>query len=211
MESPAVTNPENSPPTESAARQGKVARLPHSIREELNRRIQNGEEGKTLAAWLNSLPETQAILEAHFDGKPVSEMNLSRWRVGGYRDWDKKQEALELAHTFCADGSELAAAPSLTENLAFRAAAQIAMILRDFNPSGDQDRQLESLALLCREIYRLRRGDQDAKRLQIECERLALQHQKFQEQSARANKAPHEELAPVTSDDFRLIEQRDNL
>ena len=144
--------PEDAPPTESAARQGKVARLPHSIREDLNRRIQNGEDGKTLVAWLNSLPDTQAILKARFDGQPVSEMNLSRWRAGGYRDWEKKQEALELAHTFCADGSKLASAPSFTENLSFRAAVRIAMILRDFNPSGDPDRQLDSGRALPRDI-----------------------------------------------------------
>ena len=35
-----IMSTENTPPTESTARQGKVARLPHAIREELNRRIQ---------------------------------------------------------------------------------------------------------------------------------------------------------------------------
>jgi len=33
-------------------RHGKIARLPHAVREELNLRLQDGESGKGLIAWL---------------------------------------------------------------------------------------------------------------------------------------------------------------
>ena len=46
---------------------------------QLNQRLQNGEPGKLLVAWLNSRPEVQAILAAP---------NLSAWRKGGYVDWE---------------------------------------------------------------------------------------------------------------------------
>ena len=35
-------------------RNGKIARLTRSIREELKQRLNDGEQGKTLVAWLNS-------------------------------------------------------------------------------------------------------------------------------------------------------------
>jgi hypothetical protein len=38
------------------ARVGKIARLPLDTREELNRRLANGEVGGSLLWWLNGLP-----------------------------------------------------------------------------------------------------------------------------------------------------------
>ena len=61
----------------SGTRNGKIARLPHMVREELNRRIRDGEEGKKLVAWLNGLPKVKAVVAAEFGGKPISEQNLS--------------------------------------------------------------------------------------------------------------------------------------
>ena len=57
-------------------RNGKIARLPLAVRQELNRRLDEGEQGKKLVAWLNSLPEVQAIMTAEFGGKPITEQNL---------------------------------------------------------------------------------------------------------------------------------------
>ena len=67
-------------------RNGKIARLPWSIRNELNRRLRDGEEGKRLVEWLNSLPEVQEALQEHFGGRPINEQNLSEWKQGGYED-----------------------------------------------------------------------------------------------------------------------------
>jgi hypothetical protein len=39
------------------SRTGKIARLPQSLREELNHRLENGELARNLADWLNTLPE----------------------------------------------------------------------------------------------------------------------------------------------------------
>ena len=49
------------------ARNGKIARLPRDIREELNRRLQDGELGGPLLAWLNALPEVTQALAKDFD------------------------------------------------------------------------------------------------------------------------------------------------
>ena len=69
------------------SRRGKIARLPLPVREQLNTRLLNGEEAKTVLLWLNALPAVQEILAAKFNSKPVAECNLSEWRKGGYMDW----------------------------------------------------------------------------------------------------------------------------
>src|ERR1039458_5470958 len=88
-------------------RHGKIARLPHTIREQINRRLQNGDEGKEIVEWLNALPEVRAVVDAEFGGQPVSEMNLSNWRLGGYRDWEAQQEAVAAVRRLGADAAEI--------------------------------------------------------------------------------------------------------
>ena len=66
---------------------GKIANLPEHLRDELNRRINHGDEGKELVDWLNAQPETVEVVNRHFDGKPISEQNLSLWRTHGYLRW----------------------------------------------------------------------------------------------------------------------------
>jgi len=58
-------------------RQGKIARLPHPIPEQINQRLQNGEEGKQIAEWFNTLPEVTSLMAGEFDGQPINENNLS--------------------------------------------------------------------------------------------------------------------------------------
>src|SRR5580698_5545288 len=100
-------------------RNGKIARLPKAIRDELNRRLSDGEPGNQLVSWLNSLPEVQKVAAAEFGGRAVREQNLSEWKQGGYADWLRQQEALELVCSLSADGEELqtAAVEPLTEKL----------------------------------------------------------------------------------------------
>jgi hypothetical protein len=71
----------------TTSRIGKIARLPHSIREQLNLKLHDGIPAKSILPWLNSLPEVKAILAADFDNRPISKQNLSEWKHGGHRDW----------------------------------------------------------------------------------------------------------------------------
>jgi hypothetical protein len=59
-------------------RNGKIGRLPRAVQEQLNQRVQNGEKGRGLVVWLNSLPEVRAVVEGEFGGKPIRKQNLSR-------------------------------------------------------------------------------------------------------------------------------------
>jgi hypothetical protein len=71
---------------------GKIARLPRGIREELNRRLQQGERGAPLASWLNGLPETKAALARDLGGPKVTLRHLAEWERGAFRDWQAKQD-----------------------------------------------------------------------------------------------------------------------
>jgi hypothetical protein len=73
---------------------GKISRLPRVLRDQLNRRIRDGEKGTRLIAWLNGLPEVQVILDRNFGGRPINTVNFTKWRAGGYRDWHLQHEIL---------------------------------------------------------------------------------------------------------------------
>ena len=75
-------------------RTGKIARLPNDLRDQLNRRLHDGEKGKTLLKWLNALPEVRAVLAAEFNRQPIRPCNLTEWKQGGHRDWLVSQDAI---------------------------------------------------------------------------------------------------------------------
>lgn len=77
-------------------RNGKIARLPRAIREELNVRLRDGEPGVRLVAWLNAQDMTQRVMASEFGGRPVSEQNLSEWKQGGYVEWLRHEESSAL-------------------------------------------------------------------------------------------------------------------
>ena len=63
------------------ARTDKIARLPKAVREQLNQRLADGEQGETLLEWLHSLPEVLQVLMRDFEDRPILKQNLSRsWR-----------------------------------------------------------------------------------------------------------------------------------
>ncbi|MGC3991613.1 MAG: hypothetical protein QM796_18380 [Chthoniobacteraceae bacterium] len=76
-------------------RNGKIARLSPDLREQVNQRLNDGQAGTEIAAWLNTLPEVEAVLKLHFNGAKVDKYNLSHWRKGGYLEWQKRQGRLE--------------------------------------------------------------------------------------------------------------------
>jgi hypothetical protein len=76
---------------------GKIGRLPKSIREELGRRMEDGLPGGEIVQWLNSQPDVQAVLAQYFEGRAVTEQNLSEWRQSGHLEWVRRQEAMEAS------------------------------------------------------------------------------------------------------------------
>jgi hypothetical protein len=85
------------------ARTGKIARLPETIRTTLNERLADGHESSVILDWLNRQPETKAVLKAQFGGNPVSKQNLSVWRQGGFQEWIRVEESIDLFERLYAD------------------------------------------------------------------------------------------------------------
>src|SRR5438105_1731150 len=163
----------------NATRNGKIARLPLAVRQELNRRLDEGDQGKKLVAWLNGLPPVQVIVATEFGGKPIREQNLSEWKQRGYRDWLAKREALEIAERLREDATEWNAQgrTALTDTLAFWLVARYALATRRVAETGGRE-GWRLLREMCGDIVELRKGDHTAERLQIERERLELEKEK---------------------------------
>jgi hypothetical protein len=74
---------------------GKIGRLPARLREEVNRRLHDGQSAGQILPWLNAEPDTLKALELYFEGEAISAQNLSAWRNGGFRKWLKQQQDIE--------------------------------------------------------------------------------------------------------------------
>jgi hypothetical protein len=191
------------------SRNGKIARLPGTIRDELNQRLENGEEGAPLLTWLNALPEVQRSLKDYFDGAPVSKQNLSEWRQGGFREWQIREELIEQASRLSESADDMdysVEIPLLAGKLAAVLAARYAALLNSWD--GDPDPKFEEkvrvLRGLNRDIAILQKTMQQADRQKRELEQAAEDREKkIEEQVKKEAVAPiwakveSEELAGV--------------
>ena len=163
-------------------RDDKIARLPATIREQANRRLQNGEAAKQIAEWLNALPEIATVQGAELAGQPLKETDLISWELGGYRNWEAQQEALEIVRQFGEDAAELIQAVDggLADHLALCLTARLAVALRE-QPSAVNDAagQLQRLRHFCAALVVLRKGDHNAQWLRIEREKLQVKLEEF--------------------------------
>ena len=168
------------------ARNGKIARLPREIRDELNRRLHNGEQGGPLLAWLNALPQVMHVLAKDFGGIVISKQNLSEWRAGGFAEWQARQETLDQARELSADAKEIMAATDgrLTDHLATVLAVRYAALLQGWNGELTEEfrRELRTLHGMCQDFVELRRGDHSGARLKMEQERLEREREKTEEE-----------------------------
>ncbi len=154
---------------------GKITRLPHEVREQLNRRMKDGEEGKGLIEWLNGLPEVRAVLAEEFDGQPIGPNNLSQYRKRGFWEWVNQQEALAEARRLACDAGEVeqAVPGALSDRFATWIAARYAVAAAKLGRSeSDAKEDWQLLRELCHDMVNLRRGDHYARQLGIEEKRM---------------------------------------
>ena len=165
-------------------RNGKIARLPRAIREQVNRKLDDGITGVEIVEWLNTLPEAQALMAAEFDGRPIREQNLSEWKAGGYRDWQMRQEALEMVRSLAEEAGELKKAAKeepLTEALALWVASRYAVAAKKLAAEGmDGEAHWKLLRAFCSDIVALRQGDHSAENLKLERKRLKLAEKEYE-------------------------------
>lgn len=166
-------------------RNGKIARLPRAIRDELNRRLDEGEPGRRLVEWLNALPAVQTVLAADFGGRPVNEQNLSDWKLGGFEDWRRHQEARAWVAQLVEESDDLtgeSGGVSLADRAAVPALVALHKTLQKADAAGDDREERRAVLGVAREITQIRRANHEAERVRIERERWERQLQEDREE-----------------------------
>jgi len=152
-------------------RNGKIARLPKCVRDELNERLRDGETGTGLVKWLNDDGRVKEVLAKLFGGREISPQNLSEWRQGGYQDWLRHQESCERVRFLSEQADELHDAADglcVSERLATVLAVDMAETARSLlSEAKDTKERWKHLRELLQEVARLRRGDQRQGRLRM--------------------------------------------
>jgi hypothetical protein len=196
----------------------KIARLPRQVRDELNRRLDDGELGPVILPWLNALPAVQQILKDHYKGVEVSDQNLSTWRETGFCEWQERQQEMIAIHAITEFSKEAVAATGLqlTEGAAAIAAGTLMSRIEDLRRkqlAGEEvddklDAAIDKLtALRSGEIGRVHAEvAKDKQLLQREKhgtdrERLALDQAKFEIAAANAllKKAESREVQKIVA------------
>jgi hypothetical protein len=153
---------------------GKIAQLPKTIREELNRRLEDGLQGPELLPWLNSLPATKNVLARQFAGKPVTKCNLSDWRQGGYQDWLRLQGREKCIQRVAEQGVALERREGNTdlfECFSRMVIADLAFDLDSLSAITDSDERWKRLRELSRELARLQNGYNHSRRAALAWEK----------------------------------------
>ena len=158
---------------------GKIARLPRPIRDELNQRLDNGETGNMILPWLNALPEVQAVLAAHFNAGAINHQNLTNWRQGGYLRWLNQHERGSLVRELAQNAGEIAphgGGPMIARNLSTVLLADLAVSARDLqNELADPGERFDRLRELLHTVSEVRRDDHRATRLTLVQQRELLE------------------------------------
>lgn len=181
------------------ARTGKIARLPLVVREELNARLRDNENGQTILAWLNTLPVCVERIKGEWHGEPISDANLSIWRSGGFADWLREEDQVHRIEKL----SELslrvvkASGGNLSEGLMAIAAGKIQEALEagcevEFDEeSGKETISGVSVDKLTAALAKIRAMELEAQKLEVKKievgqkgESIALEKAKFQRATA---------------------------
>jgi len=185
------------------SRTGKIARLPHELRGRLNRRLQDGESGTALLKWLNALPEVQEVLKEEFDGRPIIEENLTAWKQGGYRDWERHEESSDFVRGLVGWSDDLGNAADdieISDRLSAVLAAELARVAEALlEQAKDPRERWDRLREILQELIRLRKEDHKTARLVMDRERWDLEYGNLQdEKSEREHEETKSKLtAPV--------------
>ncbi|MGD0815836.1 MAG: hypothetical protein ABSA83_19765 [Verrucomicrobiota bacterium] len=171
-------------------RNGKIAHLPRSIRDLLNKRLDRSQPASQILPWLNGSEEVQEIIKEEFDRVPISEQNLSQWRQGGFQKWLVRRElCLEAGDvTELAEGmQEETGQGILADDVAVVLAARFGTLLAKWDGEVDAKFEAKSRALnrICRSVVQLQHGMHRARRESLEFARLSEEQQKAEKEEMK--------------------------
>jgi hypothetical protein len=158
---------------------GKINFLPSVVRNEINRRIEDNQTSKDIAAWLNAQEEVRKILAERWGGQPLSKDAIDRWRQKGYKEWRRKREELDNLKELAEYALKLgqAAGGSVADGSAAIAGGRIMSILET---ASDED-----IFKIIHAISELRAGDFTKTRLEQNDKKLAQNKEKLAQNTQR--------------------------
>jgi hypothetical protein len=180
----------SSPVAERLTHRGRslnIAHLPNDIREQLNLRLLEGETAKELAAWLNALPAVRSVLGAQFNGSPISEVNLTNWRQGGYLQWLTERECFDAARALAEGDCDLATTGLSAERLLNVLTVRLGQLLIRWDFSPDESVSEETVFAAVAKKARILQG----------ISRSLLAIHRIQSQSAAACGAATRDSSPA--------------
>jgi len=138
-------------------RNGKIAHLPADVQNDLNHRLERGDESQPILDWLNADIDVLEVLDADFRGVPISKQNLSEWRNGGFLEWQLRQEFIGHAQNLRNSDNALRAGvnlefQSLAGALARKLVTHYAALLNHWD--GEPDPSLEARLRILRPLLR---------------------------------------------------------
>jgi len=164
---------------------GKISRLPRDIRDELNRRLDDGQPGPQILSWLNRDKTVKKILAGQFGSKPVSKQNLAAWRNGGFQQWQTRRDSMELAKELSGDIAEFCSVckgedgetegGGFSDRIAQWVSVQFLIMAKSLIAStseGEIAQKEAATRRIIRDLATLRRGDHSAARLRLQRERF---------------------------------------
>jgi hypothetical protein len=178
-------------------RRGKIARLPRSVRDQLNIRLDDGQEADQILPWLNDLPEVRQIITERFDGAPISAQNLSAWRQGGFQEWLLHCQFLDIAEHMREHVEELngvinAGARGLHHTVADYMVTQISVRFAAFLAQWDGttlNAEMDALLKLGQFIIKLQRAVYQSERAALELPGLRRKAERKDMQAREAHAA----------------------
>ncbi len=177
----------------SNTKRGKVARLPERIRDEVCRRLHDGETAAKILPWLNALPQVQRVIAEDFEGLRINDQNLSAWRNTGYQEWVRRRERVDRTRELARYAAEQAKADgsSIADGAKSIASGKLLELLEAVDDASGQKMAVEELVAVTGALTSLRvseqndvRLQQNDRRLKQNDTRLALEREKFQRDSA---------------------------
>ena len=172
---------------------GKIGRLSQTRRDQLGQRLEDGAPGVEIIAWLNQQPDVQQVLADHFDGRPMTEQNLSDWRTSGHLEWRRQAEASQTLRALAEETAELQDLTTHRKLIDQFALILIVELYRQgmqlLAAETDPEKRWQRLCQINREFTKLRRLDLATARQRMEAERNQKEMNRDPEASPRSGGA----------------------
>jgi hypothetical protein len=191
---------------------GKIARLPREIRDELNLRLDNGGTETAILPWLNALPSVQSVLAAQFGSRLVSPQNLTNWRQGGYQDWLKQRAHQHLVRQVADDANKVAESggPGITGHISTVLTAELLLTARAMqNEPASPAARFGQLREMLQTVSEVRREDYLAGRLALDNRIAVLPLIKVNQGKSSRKKSGPSRWTRINRQILRRIARRD--